>query len=246
MSSPLTRSEMSSHTSTSILVVNPNSSFSITRAIKQSLEPHIPLGVTAEFFNPSTGPAGISDPATAQSSCEACMEELPGLVDKYDGVLVACFSDHPLVPTLELYAKDKNLCLSVLGIYHAGIATALLRTRGKFGIIATGSGIKTNLIEATAKFLGSTTSDRFVGPITTDISVVELQEGDQVEVERKMRSTTRDLVRKGAEVIILGCGGMCGMEPWIVDSAAEEGRQVQVVDGARMGFHMILALIHGT
>ncbi|WWC61553.1 uncharacterized protein I303_104137 [Kwoniella dejecticola CBS 10117] len=236
---------MSIHASTSILVVNPNSSSSITKAIERSLTPHIPQGTTVDFFNPSTGPAGISDQATAQSSCQACMDELPNILHRYNGVLVACFSNHPLIAALKSYATEKDIKLSVLGIYHAGVATALLRTTGRFGIIATGSGIKTNLIEATAKFLGSADTDRFVGPITTGISVVDLQEGDQVVVEERMKVTTKILVGLGAEVIVLGCGGMCGMEPWIIESAAEEGKQVQVVDGARMGLQMIVALIHG-
>ncbi|WVW83572.1 hypothetical protein I302_105593 [Kwoniella bestiolae CBS 10118] len=229
----------------SILVVNPNSSSSITQAIERSLRPHIPPNTSADFFNPSSGPPGISDEATAKSSCEACMAELPAFVEKYDGVLVACFSEHPLIPTLRSYASEKGILLSVLGIYHAGVATALLRATGKFGIIATGSGIKTNLVLATAKFLGSNDSNRFAGPITTGLNVVELQEGDQVKVERNMKVTTKDLVKKGAEVIILGCGGMCGMEPWIIDAAKEEGKEVQVVDGARMGLQMIVALIRG-
>ncbi|KAK6910408.1 hypothetical protein I203_104440 [Kwoniella mangroviensis CBS 8507] len=233
------------HESLSILVVNPNSSSSITHAIERSLRPHVPSNTIVDFFNPSIGPAGISDEATAKSSCEACMTELPPILHKYDGVLVACFSEHLLITELRIYASEKGILLSVLGIYHAGVATAMLQTTRKFGIIATGTGIKTNLIEATAKFLGSTDSNRFAGPITTGLSVVELQEGDQAKVERNMKATTKGLVKAGAEVIVLGCGGMCGMEHWIREAAYEEGKEIKVVDGARMGLQMIVALIRG-
>ncbi|OCF39401.1 hypothetical protein I317_06829 [Kwoniella heveanensis CBS 569] len=237
---------MSSHyNAISLLVVNPNSSSSITRAIERSLRPHVPPGTSVEFFNPVTGPAGISDEATAKSSCIACMSELRDRVHQYNGVLVACFSEHPLIGALQEHATEQDIGLTVLGIYHAGVSTALLRTSGKFGIIATGSGVKTNLIAATSSFLGSSDSDRFAGPITTGLTVVELQEGDQLKVKDNMQTTTKELVAKGAEVIVLGCGGMCGMEPWIMEAAREEGVNVQVVDGARMGLQMLTALIRG-
>ncbi|WVQ92943.1 hypothetical protein IAU59_000004 [Kwoniella sp. CBS 9459] len=236
---------MSAHRPLSILVVNPNSSSSITQAIERSLRPHVPPSALVDFFNPSTGPAGISDDATARSSCEACLSELQSRMDAYDGILVACFSEHPLIAALITHAANKAIPLTVLGIYHAGVATAMLRTTGKFGIIATGSGIKENLITATSRFLGSPDSDRFAGAITTGLTVVELQEGDQVKVEKNMKMTTKELIKRGAEVIILGCGGMCGMEPWILQAAREEGAKVQVVDGARMGLQMLVALIQG-
>ncbi|WVR05523.1 hypothetical protein IAU60_002541 [Kwoniella sp. DSM 27419] len=236
---------MSTARTLNLLVVNPNSSSSITQAIERSLKPHVRPSTSVDFFNPSTGPAGISDPDTASASCEACMSELEERVHRYNGVLVACFSEHPLIGALQAFAKDRGIDLTVLGIYHAGVATAMLRTSGKFGIIATGSGIKTNLISATSHFLGFAHSDRFAGAITTGLTVVELQEGDQVKVESSMKATTKILIGSGAEVIVLGCGGMCGMEPWILDAAREEGAQVQVVDGARMGLQMLVALIRG-
>jgi hypothetical protein len=62
-------------------------------------------GGALTFHNPSTGPPGIHDATTAQQSTEACLSELTGAsptleLEKFDGVLVSCFSEHPLIPAL--------------------------------------------------------------------------------------------------------------------------------------------------
>ncbi|KAK4689303.1 allantoin racemase, partial [Tremellales sp. Uapishka_1] len=225
-----------------LLAVNPNSSASITGALRAALEPNTPSGASLDFFNPASGPAGIHDAATAASSCAACMSELGSSVFDYEGILVCCFSDHPLISSLRAYVSANKRHTVVLGIYHAGVAAALLHP-GKFGIIATGTGEKTNLILSTAEMLGSRDSTRFVGPLTTGLGVVELQEGDRAKVKKGLRDTTSALVDRGAETIVLGCAGMSGMNGWVEAEGEAKGVRVTVIDGAKMGIGMLLALI---
>ena len=230
-----------------ILVINPNSSASITAALRGVLQPTCPPDIELTYFNPLTGPPGIKDPETASQSCSACLEELTGPAApldllQYDGAVVACFSTHPLIDALRDFFAAHNQPGQVLGIYHAGVASALL-TPEPFGILATGSGEKPNLVAATAEFLGSSSSSRFAGVLTTGLQVVELQDGDQSKVEAGMKQTTKRLLGKGAKTIIFGCAGMSGMEKWVRSAAAEQGCVVRIVDGAKSGVHMLAAMI---
>lgn len=230
-----------------ILVINPNSSGSITSALERVLLPTCPPDLALTFFNPSTGPPGIKDPETAAQSCTACLDELIGSNPRhdlfaFDGALIACFSEHPLIDKLrEVYASRAHPG-QVLGIYHAGVASALL-TPSPFGILATGTGPKPNLVEATAAFLGSSSSSRFAGVLTTGLQVVELQDGDQTRVEERMKQTTKQLVRQGARTLIFGCAGMSGMDGWVRQAAQEAGSEVRVVDGPKAGIHLLATMI---
>jgi Asp/Glu/hydantoin racemase len=230
-----------------LLLVNPNSSQSITAALRDTITPFTPSNTTLSFFTPSYGPPGIHDVATAQESCAACMAELIGPkarldISEYDGVLVSCFSEHPLIAQLRDTLSDLGHNIEVMGMFHAGVASALLRP-APFGIIATGTGEKPNLVVAVATYLGSKESTRFAGVITTGLGVVELQEGDQAKVEKNMRETTGRLVDQGAETLILGCAGMSGMDSMVKDEAMKKGKKVIVVDGARTGVELLVALI---
>lgn len=253
---------MSSDRSLHILVLNPNSSSSITAALQSALIPYVHPGIKLTFFNPSYGPTGIHDAATAQESCDACMDELFGTrsttmsksvnIAKFDGVLVSCFSEHPLIPTLrDRLAEggagagagaERKQKTQVIGMFHAGITSALF-SKGPFGILATGTGDKPNLVLAVANFLGTTSSTRFAGVLTTGLGVVELQEGDQEKVRRNMMETTGRLVDQGARNIVLGCAGMSGMNDMVIEAARAKGKEVTVVDGARAGIELLAALI---
>ncbi|KAI9632180.1 Asp/Glu/hydantoin racemase [Dioszegia hungarica] len=239
---------MTNPTPHQLLIINPNSSSSITSALHSALSPYPPPQTSLHFWNPTSGPVGISNAATAASSTSACMAELtPGLLEGVDGVLICCFSEHPLISTLSdhLSTLHPDRTIPILGMFHAGVASALL-TPMPFGIIATGTGDKPNLVLATANFLGSSSSTRFAGVLTSGLAITELQDGDQARVERGMRETAGRLVDQGAGTIILGCAGMSGMDGWVIDAAKEKGKSVRVVDGARGGVEMLVGMIRAS
>ncbi|CED82271.1 Asp/Glu/hydantoin racemase [Phaffia rhodozyma] len=228
-----------------LLVINPNSSDSVTSALRTSFDQSSPPGVTLSFWNPRSGPAGISDEQTARESTDACWDELIGEDDRvlgkglegYDGFLIACFSEHPLISALQAHLTRHSSRAKVLGMFHAAITHALL-LGSKFGIITSGTGWEPALTKGVASFLGSPNSDRFVGVHSTGVGVVELREGDRQMVKQVMECGSKDLLVKGAGVIVLGCAAMSGMESWIKQAA--DG--VAVVDGARAGVELLVGL----
>lgn len=78
---------------TSLLVINPNSSQSITDGLRDSLDPITPPGTRLSYFTaPPHAPAAISDVITANQTATACYEVLveSKAVVAYDGFLVSC------------------------------------------------------------------------------------------------------------------------------------------------------------
>ena len=75
----------------SLLVINPNSTESLTDGLREVLVP--PPGTELTFYTaPSNAPPSINDWTTGVQSGAACFADIQGkgLIDKYDGFLVCC------------------------------------------------------------------------------------------------------------------------------------------------------------
>lgn len=131
----------------------------------------------------------------------------------------------------------------VVGIFEAGILHAMLLGK-RFAVVTTGHGIKNALIAGVRSFFGAS-SERFAGVVTSGIGVVELREGDQAHVETRIRDSSAKATALGADVLIMGCAGMAGMESWVKEGVREAGLgEVNVVDGAKAGVHVLAGLAH--
>ena len=79
--------------SVSLLIVNPNSSQSVTDGLESSLRPYTPPGVTLTFYTgPKESPLSINNITDEILSSAVCFKDLQerGLLDKYDGFLICC------------------------------------------------------------------------------------------------------------------------------------------------------------
>ena len=77
------------------------------------------------------------------------------------------------------------------------------------------------------------------------LGVVELQTGNKEKVEAAITSGAQKLAASGADVIILGCAGMTGMQPLVRRACAALGpdyANVAVIDGAIAGMHILAGL----
>ncbi|KAF5392748.1 hypothetical protein D9757_000846 [Collybiopsis confluens] len=222
-----------------LLIINPNSSDSVTDGLIQSLHP--PPQTKLSFYTaPSNAPPSINDLVTANLSATACFLDLQEkqFLDQYDGFLVCCFSDHPLTHMLR-----ETTSKPTIGIFESAITQALL-LGSRFGIVTTGTGYKADINRGVQAFMGGN-SQRFAGVLTTGLGVVELRTGDPQKIEKNMKECSGKMARE-ADVILLGCAAMTGMERLVIQGAAEaipEAPPIRVVDGAKAGVEMLAGLV---
>lgn len=246
-----------------------------------SIEP--PPGVQLTWWTaPSEAPLSIDDEETSDTSTAVCLPHILELckstastaalaggvqilsdTGSFHGILIACYSDHPLIALLRAHLVDPPI--HVLGILEASVAHALLLPQraplNKFGIITTGKAWEPVLERAVKSFLGVTESERFAGVRSTGIGVLGFHGSDGSDgsdglgepnganladqVDTGVEKAVQELVKDRTGVIILGCAGMSGLEMSVkrVASRVGSGRAVLVVDGVRAGIHLLAGLI---
>ncbi|KAL1297283.1 hypothetical protein AAFC00_004838 [Neodothiora populina] len=241
-----------SHPSRSILIINPNSTSSMTNALKPLVEL---LGFSTtehSYFTASSGPKSINNEDDAAESAKHCLPEMIPLLDKHDAFLVCCYSQHPLVPILKSRTEILKSNKLVTGIFEASVSTSLqaIHPDERFGIVSTGKVWEEILTDAVMAYLGvdgGTVKQRFAGVETTGLSAIELHDTPAEEVRRRMKDAVTRLLRSGARdgkgevgAICLGCAGMAGMDEMVREACVEElgeakGKRVRIVDGVVSG-----------
>lgn len=81
------------HRTISLLIINPNSSKSITDGLNLALTPLTPPGTELTFYTaPNNAPSAISDLTTGIQSANACYDDIitQDLISRHDGFLVCC------------------------------------------------------------------------------------------------------------------------------------------------------------
>ncbi|KAI0359512.1 hypothetical protein OH77DRAFT_1420022 [Trametes cingulata] len=229
----------------SILIINPNSSQSMTTALEPILADLRHPGLSLGYH---TGPAGLAPPsvndhATSVLSAAHTFEAILPLIvvgecsgNEYDAYLVACFSDHPLVGMIR-----ERTSKPVLGIFEASVMQAL--ALGKpFGIVTTGQYWEAALTAGLRRIFGSEDiGGAFVGVQSTGMTASELHDTQPDVVAEKISAATSCVVAKGARTIIMGCAGMSGMEQAVRNGS--NGMGVRVVDAVRSGVTILEGLV---
>jgi allantoin racemase len=183
---------------TKILVVNPNSTEAVTRAIDEACEPlRMPGGPQIEVVTLKEGPPGIETQQHVDGVIPHLLRLLSERERQYAAFVIACYSDPGLHSLREATTKP------VLGISECGILTALTLGQ-KFGVIA----ILDKSIPRHLRYMGALgVMDRLAGELAVGLPVVELSNeektfGRMVTVGKALRET------HGANVIVMGCAGM--------------------------------------
>ncbi|KAI1643948.1 Asp/Glu/hydantoin racemase [Daldinia loculata] len=237
---------------TKILVLNPNSSEAMTDGMNTVIG-SIDLPYSTEihtYTGPEGAPASINDGKDLEESTTAVLKDLetsyPNGVD-YDGVVIACYSVHPLVSAMQ---HDHTECPNVVtGIFEASILAALsvLAYGEAWGIITTGKFWEEHLATGVGNFLGAETrspgteNSKFAGVESTGLNASDFHLGvDPSIVRQKLKEATKRLLSKGrVRCVVMGCAGMAGLEDIIREAANEEKgeefaySQLHVVDGIR-------------
>lgn len=166
-----------------------------------------------------TGPAGaprqIDGAESSAASCDACLRVLCDPQSqfhyaRFDGVMVACFSDHPLVAAIAALPEAPL----VVGLLDATISLVALAARAPFSIVTSNA--------AWGPILDASVQDRFLteqvraahlwrGTVASNLQVLELHDESNfqaiVDVIR-----VHNVNRLKSRYVILGCAGFSGLE----------------------------------
>jgi Asp/Glu/hydantoin racemase len=180
-----------------IVVINPNSTEAVTRAIDDAIAPlRMAGGPPIECLTLAEGPPGIE----SQAHVEQVVQPIARLVRAREDAaafVIACFSDPGLHLAREATSRP------VLGIAECGMLSAL--TLGeRFGIISIlAASVPRHHRYVRQLGLGA----RFAGDLPVGLGVVELGDAGRTLVRLSaIGAELRD--HHGADVLVLGCAGM--------------------------------------
>lgn len=213
-----------------ILVINPNSTASMTQSIAKAAEQAARTGTRVTACNPDNTPAAIQGPEDGEAA-------LPGLralfhaeiVERggYDACIIACFDDTGL---MELKALSP---VPVIGIGEAAYLSAML-LGGRFSVVTT-LAVSVPVLAGNIARYGF--AERCSGVRASDIPVLELEkdrDGSKARIGAEIRLA---IDTEKAEAIALGCAGMADLAAEL--SAAFD---IPVIDGVAAAVSFVEAL----
>ena len=210
-----------------ILIVNPNTTRSMTDKIGEAARLAAAPGTTITAVNPGFGPASI----------EGYYDEvfaIPGMIGEIrnhpeaDAVIIACFDDTGL---------DAARCATgvpVIGIGEAGFHFASL-IAGKFGVVTT-LGRSIPAIEHNLVRYGL--SSRCSGVRASEVPVLDLEIPGSDACDRISAEIDRAIREDHAEAIVLGCAGMADLANRLADQHG-----LPVLDGVSCAVKMAEGLV---
>lgn len=210
-----------------ILVINPNTTASMTRKIGVAAVAAASAGTQVIAVNPESGPASIEGYFDEAFSVPGLIAEIRKAPDM-DAYVVACFDDTGL---------DAARCATaapVIGIGEAAFHLASL-IAGKFSVVTTLSrsvpAIEHNLVKYGL-------APRCAKVRASDVPVLELEQPGSGARHRISEEISRALREDRAEAIVLGCAGMTDLASTL---AREHG--VPVLDGVACAVKLCEGLV---
>jgi allantoin racemase len=181
-----------------ILVINPNSSETVTEEIDHAMAPlRFAGGPEIACTTLREGPPGIESQSDADGVILPLCRAIREAEAEAAAFVIACFSDPGLFSARETTAKP------VLGIAECGILTAL--TLGhRFGVIS----ILARSVPRHLRYIAAIgVGQRLAGDLPIGLGVAEL--ADARTTQARMGDVGRRLRdQHGADVLVMGCAGM--------------------------------------
>ncbi len=210
----------------SLVVINPNSSQTVTDGIDAAVDPLRSFGIPIRCLTLAEGPPAIENQRQADLTI-APMLAMAAAQKDAAGYVIACFGDPGL------HSLRNQTSLPVVGIQEASVMTAL--TLGhKFGVIAILPGSVPRHLRA---FGAMGVLDRLAGDRPLGLGVADLV--DERKSLDAMIATGRQLQDEdGADVLIMGCAGMARYR-----NALEQATGLPVVEPTQAAVSMALGQI---
>lgn len=233
---------------TRILVVNPNSTHEITLSLANEINSlDLLKSVSVQYYTgPKTttpaAPPSINNNYDARISSEACLQDFmlnkPNYLKDFDGYLIACYSDHPLVSALPKIVRPGAV---VMGIFQASMLYALnnATNSSKAAILTSGNDWEPLLDDAIMKFCstnGNFPKDKFVNTLGSGIPVLELHDPKSYP---QIKEKVQDLIDNGVRIVLLGCAGLSSLN----STMQKDFPFVKFVDSVKVGVYLLVAYI---
>lgn len=222
-----------------LLVINPNSTQSMTDSLESEINSlHLSSNITVDYYTaPENAPLSINNDLDAENSSNVVMENLSeDYLKVYDGILVACYSDHPLIYKLRSVTNAK-----ILGIFQASIIYALQAIDNKSDKVAILTSVdewEQILDNAIINFLGvgSFPNDRFVHTLAANLPILKLHEPDNYNI---LMGKIQNLVNKNVKIILLGCAGLSTLDY----KMKNDFPNIKFVDSVKIGIKQLISFI---
>ena len=199
----------------SVYIINPNSSQTVTAAIDAAVAPlRSTDGPDLVCLSLADGPPGIQSQRDVDGVIMPILRKASELEESAGAFVIACFSDPGL------HALREQSRRRVFGIAECGVLNALTLGQ-RFGVIAI---LPTSVPRHLRYFGAMGVMDRFAADLSIGLGVAELSDegktlGRMIEVGRTLRAV------HGADVLVMGCAGMARYR-----AALEEAVGIPVVE----------------
>jgi allantoin racemase len=210
----------------SVLVINPNTSRSMTEDIQNTAERVFPGSWQCTVTTAPGGPESLES-WTDYALASVCVLPLAEAYSGVDGVVLACFGDPGL------YLLKENWDVPVVGIAEASMSMALL-LGARFGILA-GMDRAVELMDSLVMTYGLT--DRYAGTQPLGIRVLDF-ENQRSQTLDALINASQTLRERGAETLLLGCAGLTSFT-----SNLQKAVNMPVIDPVEAGCRMLQSLV---
>ena len=183
-----------------ILVVNPNTSASMTDRLRRELEAVKGRETELTVVNPTEGPAAIESAEDEALAIPPMLARIREAAPRHDAVVIACFSDPGLDEAREMVS------IPVVGIEESSLHLAAQLGR-RFTILTSRAARVPAKVEHVAR-LGLSSRLASVRPL--EMGVLEMDADPERAALRILEVGAAAVREDGAEVIVLGCAGLAG------------------------------------
>lgn len=230
-----------------LLIINPNSSALVTDHLRSILSP--PPGVSLTFYTaPESAPKEITA-TNGRVSAEIVYSDLCNTTLDYDGFLVCCFSNHPLVNMLSTRGIT-------LGIMHASLFLSL-SLPGNCNIITSTTDWEPVLDDDIKLILGSKDRDLKLilngtdlildndliqgsNNITSKFSPTASLNTNVLNLQQCYSSLHSKVRESNADIIILGCANLSGF-----DKKLNREFDKVCIDPVVTGLELLVKMVNG-
>jgi allantoin racemase len=212
-----------------ILVVNPNTTASMTRKVAEAARQAASVGTEIVATNPDYGPVSIEGYVDEAYAVPGMLEEIRKADGSVCGVVIACFDDTGL---------DAARCVAsgpVVGIGEAAFHCASL-IAGRFCVVTTLSrsvpAIEHNLVRYGL-------DRRCAAVLASEVPVLALEEPGSRAHGEILGTIRRARDAFGCDAVVLGCAGMTDLAARLTHEAG-----LTVIDGVGCAVKLVESLVH--